>query len=236
MIYATEPRRAIQLLHATALPLKRWINWLEGFNDAFLTTDVLRHIAEKFWGSSAALDFSTVEGKALAAKKIQDYGYAKESLILCDLSWPIYLVQPPDFTVGPGTLESQLFSAITGRKMDEGELLDAGERIFNLQRAVLIRQGWGGRRGDNLMGYLFEEPIKWTFFDPQLLVPDREGNPVSRKGAVLAQSEFETMKDDYYRLRGWQVSSGLQTKNKLKELYLADIAVELEKMGLIAQL
>jgi aldehyde:ferredoxin oxidoreductase len=235
MIYATEPRRAIQLLHATALPLKRWINWLEGFNDAFLTTDVLRHIAEKFWGSPAALDFSTVEGKALAAKKIQDYGYAKESLILCDLSWPIYQVQPPDFTVGPGTLESQCLSAITGRTISEGELLDFGERIFNLQRAVLIRQGWGGRSGDNLMDYLFHEPIKWTFFNPQLLVPDQEGKPVSRKGAVLAPNEFETMKDDYYRLRGWEVSSGLQTKNKLEELSLLDVAVELEKMGLIAQ-
>jgi len=68
---------------------------------------------------------------------------------------------------GAGHIGKQCLSAITGRTISEGELLDFGERIFNLQRAVLIRQGWGGRSGDNLMDYLFHEPIKWTFFNPQ---------------------------------------------------------------------
>jgi aldehyde:ferredoxin oxidoreductase len=233
MIYATEPRRAIQLLHATALPLKRWINWLEGWKDAFLTTEVLRGIAERFWGSREALDFSSPEGKALAAKKIQDYGYVKESLILCDLSWPIYLVRPPDDKIGPGTLESQIVSAITGCEMDERELLRTGERIFNLQRAVLMRQGWGGRAGDNLMGYLFHEPITWTFFNPQLLAPDKNGKPVSRKGAVMEESVFEQIKNEYYQLRGWELSSGLQTRATMTRLGLEDIAADLGKRNLL---
>jgi aldehyde:ferredoxin oxidoreductase len=108
MTYATEPRRAVHLHHATVLPLKRWINWLEGWKDAFLTTDILRDIAEKLWGSSEAFDFSTYRGKALAAKKIQDYGYVKESLILCDLAWPIFQVHSPDPSIIPGTLEINL--------------------------------------------------------------------------------------------------------------------------------
>ena len=45
---------------------------------------------QQFWGSEKAVDFSTYEGKALAAIKIQHREYAKESLILCDFVWPIF--------------------------------------------------------------------------------------------------------------------------------------------------
>ena len=233
MIYATEPRRAIQLLHATSLPLKRWVNWLEGFKDAFLSTERFQDIARRLWGSADAGDLTTYEGKALASKKIQDYGYTKESLILCDLAWPIYHVRPPDSSIGSFTMESRIITAITGRKIDEEELEKTGERIFNMQRAVHIRQGWGGRKGDNLMGYLFQEPLKWVFFDPECLVPDHEGKPASRKGAILEKVGFEKLKDEYYTLRGWDVASGLQTRARLEELKMHDIAGDLEKRKLL---
>lgn len=234
MIYATEPRRAIQLLHASALPLKRWINWLEGtWKDALLTTEVMHNVAETFWGGIDSLDFSSYQGKALAAKKIQDYGYVKESLIMCDFTWPIYTVQPPDKSIGPGTLEARITSAITGRDLDENALLTIGERVFNLQRAIFLRQGWGGRQGDNLMGYLFEEPINWTFFDPELLVPDKTGQPVTMKGSILDRAGFEKIKDDYYQARGWDVASGLPTAAKLQSLDLTDIAEGLKKEKLM---
>ncbi|MGW8182033.1 MAG: aldehyde ferredoxin oxidoreductase N-terminal domain-containing protein, partial [bacterium] len=45
VIYATEPRRPIQLLHATSLPILRWVNWVEGKKDAFLSTEILHNIA-----------------------------------------------------------------------------------------------------------------------------------------------------------------------------------------------
>jgi aldehyde:ferredoxin oxidoreductase len=233
MIYATEPRRAIQLLHATGLPLTRWLNWTEGWKDAFLSIEVFRDIAEKFWGSPWAGDLSTWRGKALAAKKVQDYGYLKESLILCDLAWPIYQVKQIDRTIGFSTLESQIAFAITGKNRNEEELNRTGERIFNLQRAILLRQGWGGREGDALMDYLFQEPLTPVFFDPGCIIPDAEGKPVSRKGAILDRTEFERLKDEYYQLRGWEVKSGLPTKSKLEELQLGDIAVELDERGLL---
>ncbi|HSW57766.1 MAG TPA: aldehyde ferredoxin oxidoreductase N-terminal domain-containing protein [Dehalococcoidales bacterium] len=233
MIYATEPRRAIHLLHASGLPLKRWLNWLEGWQDAFLNTEVIRDIAMNYWGSEKALDFSSYEGKAGAACKIQDYGYVKESLILCDLAWPIYAVNPPDRTIGPGTLESRLVSAVTGQDMDERELLRTGERIFNLQRAILLRQGWGGRQGDTLMGYLFREPIEWTFFDPQLIAPDKNGQPLSRKNAILDVAAFEKIKDEYYQIRGWEVSSGLPVASGMNSLNLDDVSAGLRECGLL---
>jgi aldehyde:ferredoxin oxidoreductase len=233
LLCAVEPRRPIQLVHAAALPLSRWMNWRNGRKDAFLSSEVIRNIAETFWGGQDGGDYSTYVGKALAAKIIQEYGYIKESLILCDLAWPIYQVHSPDKNLGLFSLESRILSAITGTKTDEAGLSAAGERIFNLQRAILIRQGWGGRKGDNLMGYLFQEPLRWVFYDPDCLVPDLHGNPVSRKGAIVEQDRFEILKDEYYALRGWDIESGLQTRSKLADLQLMDIAQELEKSGLV---
>jgi len=157
----------------------------------------------------------------------------KESLILCDLTWPIYQAREVDKSLRAGTLESRIVSAITGRKTDEEELLKTGERVYNLQRAILIRQGWGGRSADTLPRFLFTDPLKSTFFDPDCLATGKDGEIISRRGAVIDGASFESMKDDYYRLRGWDVSSGLQTAAKLAELDLDDVAseVSLENRG-----
>ncbi len=55
----------------------------------------------------------------------------------------------------------------------------------------------------------------------------------SRKGAVVERNRFEKMKSEYYKLRGWDVNSGLQNKTKLKELQLEDIANDLEERELL---
>jgi aldehyde:ferredoxin oxidoreductase len=233
LIYATEPRRSVYLLHASALPLTRWLNWLGGEKDAFLSTDIFRDIAARDWGGREAADFTTYAGKALASKKIQDYGYVKASLVLCDMAWPIYYVHPQDGGIGAYTLESRLVSAITGRPMSEAELENAGERVFNLQRAILIRQGWGGRAGDVIAEPFFHEPLDGTFYDPEGVVPDGKGKLGSRKGAVIDRDSFEKLKDEYYTLRGWDAATGLQKGTRLNELGLGDIARSLRESGLL---
>ena len=80
----------------------------------------------------------------LAAAKIQDRQYAKESLIVCDFTWPItYSLASLDH-VGEPTLESQLYSAVTGKETGEEGLYRIGERFFNLQRAIHTREGRKG--------------------------------------------------------------------------------------------
>jgi aldehyde:ferredoxin oxidoreductase len=233
LIFATEPRRSVYLVHAASIPLGRWFNNRQGWQDAHITTDTFQKLARKFWGSEEAADFTTYEGKAMATWNIQNYGYIKESLILCDLAWPIYPVNPPDDSIGPFTLESRILSAITGKEYDEAGLNTLGERIFNLQRAVLMRDGWGGRRGDTIMDYLYKEPLGSVFFNPECLVPGKGGQPETRKTAVIERDAFETLKDEYYALRGWDVETGFQTREKLAELGLSDIAVGLDGMGLV---
>ncbi|MBA7673041.1 putative oxidoreductase YdhV [subsurface metagenome] len=193
----------------------------------------MRRIAETFWGSAAAADYSTYEGKALASKKIQDRWHALESLVLCDLYWPVICSGNTADHQGDSTMESQVLSAITGRKIDEAELNIIGERIFNLQRAILMRQGWGGRSGDRLLDYLHNEPLQYLRFNRECIVLGRDGEAASRKGAVVDRVEFERMKDEYYTLRSWDVASGLQTRAGLEKLELKDIADDLKSRGLL---
>jgi aldehyde:ferredoxin oxidoreductase len=213
--------------------LIRWLNWLKGRDGAFLTTEVFCGIAEKFWGGAAAADFTTYKGKALAAKKIQDRAYAKESLILCDIFWPILWVKYSEDHAGDATLESQILSAVTGKEFSPEGLNDLGERVFNLQRGILMREGWEGRKGDRLFDHLFMEPIQYVRFNRECVVPGPDGKPASRQGEAIKREAFENLKSDYYGLRGWDITSGLQTKTKLQELGLEDIAKELEGLGLL---
>ena len=63
-------------------------------------------------------------------------------------------------------------------------------------------------------------------------MPDKNGNLISRLGSVLDREEFERMKDDYYRLRGWDTATGFPTVQRLKELGLSEVAGDLKKRGL----
>lgn len=235
LLYATEPaKQPIQQLHEIDMLLRKWVKWAEGEKDAYLSSDVVRAIAQKFWGSEIAADFSTYEGKALAAKKIQDRQYAKECLILCDFLWPLTSVASSEDHLGDSTLESQILSAITGKNIDEEGLYTIGERVFNLQRAIFVREGHKGRQSDFLMDFCYSVPLGTQRANPECLVPGKAGEVISRKGAVVDREKFEALKDKYYQFRGWDIASGLQTRAKLAKLGLEDIADSLAQSRLAA--
>ena len=83
------------------------------------------------------------------------------------------------------------------------------------------------------MDYLHEEPLQEVFFNPDCLVPDKNGEVVSRKGARIERTDFEKLKSEYYELRGWEVKSGLPTGAKLRDLELGDVAADLEQRDLL---
>ena len=231
LMLATEPRKPISQLHGVSGNiLISWTAWARGDEGAFFSTDDLREAGRRFWGGELAADFSTYEGKGRAAKVVQDRVYAQESLILCDVHWPMTVTSKdfPDGHVGDPSLESRLYSAITGRETTEQELYRKGETIFNLQRAALLRHGWGGRDGDRVLDYFFTEPLQKgeVFFNADGIMPGRDGELISRLGMTLDRDGYETMLADYYRLRGWN-ADGYPTRARLIELGLEDAANEL---------
>lgn len=235
LFYATEPRQPIQHLHEIGFLIQKWVQWVARREEgSYVSSDVVRAVARRFWGSEAAADFSVYDGKALAATKIQDRQYVKECLMLCDFVWPLKDAEFVPGHVGDPTLESHLFSAVTGVEMDEEGLYRIGERVFNLQRAVMLREGRLGKPDDILEEFNYTLGVKADTLNPDCLVPGPDGKPFSRKGMVVDRSGFERMRDEYYILRGWDVETGLPTQKGLEALGLPEIARELRKIGKLA--
>jgi aldehyde:ferredoxin oxidoreductase len=231
LLHATEPKPpAPQLQEITRIVFK-WLEWRGEEPHSYVSNEVARRIAARFWGSEAAADFSTIEGKALAAKMIQDRQYAKECLILCGFLWPIMDSEFTSNHVGDPSLEAQFLSAVTGRDMDELELNHIGERVFNLQRAIYARGGHRGVQDDRLPESWYTIPTTWDMPNPEMIVPSKGDGVVSKKGSVVDRLELEEMKQEYYQLRGWDMSTGLQTRAGLERLGLGEVAEDIEASG-----
>jgi len=232
ILYATEPRMTLPTLHEMVMPVGKWIEWVKGVPGSYMSYDRLREIGRRFWGSELTFDFSTYEGKAVAAKRIQDKINAEECLILCAFFYPLRSCDYTESHEGDPSIESRLYSAVTGNETDEEGLNRVGERVFNLVRAVLTREDPRGRWIDELPEHNFTVPIESEGMNTELMVPGKDGEPITKRGTVVDREKFAQMMDEYYELRGWD-KSGLQTKQKLVELDLGDIAQGLAQRGLI---
>jgi aldehyde:ferredoxin oxidoreductase len=230
LLCAMEPRMPIQQLHEVSRLFLNWVLWANKAKGAYVSTDVLRAVAQRFWGTELAVDLSTYEGKALTATRVQDRRYAHESLILCDWAWPIITVEFSDDHVGDPSLESKVLSAALGEEIGEQALYKIGERIVNLQRAIMTREARGS---DTLPEFHFTMPMRDDPTNPQGIAPGKNGEIFIKKGPVLDRDKFEEMKREFYGLRGWDTATGLQTKARLEALDLKDIATELEQRGLV---
>ena len=73
--------------------------------------------------------------------------------------------------------------------------------------------------------------IDWK--NPECLIPGKDGQTASNKGIAVDRGQFEKLKGEYYALRGWDVTTGLQTEAKLDELGIEDIAQDLKQRRLL---
>ena len=233
LLYALEPRQPIAMLHEISWLTGLWVMHQSNPESSPVTSAVFRAVAAKFWGNEQAWDLNTHAGKAEAAAKIIDRTYAKDSLLLCDSAWPIMVSWNTPDHVGDATLESRIYSAVTGRKTDEAGLHQYGERIFNLQRGVLLREGRRPKTDDVLKEFNFTDPVETVFMNPDVIVPGPGEEVVSRKGKTLDRDVFETMRKEFYALRGWDAESGLQKAETLEGLGLADLVQDLKKIDMI---
>jgi aldehyde:ferredoxin oxidoreductase len=178
-------------------------------------------IAKLFWGSEAAADQTTYDGKALAARNIQNRTYLRDSLGLCDYIWPItYSLTQPD-GVGDPYLEGNLFTAVTG--VAAGALDAGAECIFNLQRLIRVREGHRVPQDDYPPEFNFTEPLGENIHGDKMIMPGPGARPVDMTGNVLDRIKFKNMLREYYQIRGWDGKTGLPTKKTLAALGMDDL-------------
>jgi aldehyde:ferredoxin oxidoreductase len=222
LLNAMEPRMHMPLLHQMSHLRARWQAHLAQPHLSPVTSKVFRAAAKLFWGSEEAANLSSYEGKALAAKKIQDRMYMIESLGLCSFAWPIMdSLNTPDH-VGDPTLEAKIFCAVTGNPGEELE--QYAERIVNLQRAILVREGWKVPESDSIPEYNFTEPLTTDPIGRELVIPGPGEGVMSTVGNILDRERFMGLLKEYYRLRGWDSETGLPRAETLEALGLGDLA------------
>jgi aldehyde:ferredoxin oxidoreductase len=100
---------------------------------------------------------------------------------------------------------AELYTLVTGIKTTPEELQRAGERIYNLEKAYNVREGWTKKD---------DYPPPRVMMDPIV-----DG---AAKGQLVRQDEFEMMLNSYYEARGW-TRNGVPAKQKLVDLDLGDI-------------
>ncbi|MDY0041681.1 MAG: aldehyde ferredoxin oxidoreductase N-terminal domain-containing protein [Desulforhabdus sp.] len=233
LLYALEPRQPIAMLHEISWLIGQWVMHHDNPKSSPVSSDVFRVAAVRFWGHERAWDLNTEQGKAMAAARIIDRTYAKDSLLLCDSAWPIMVSWNTPDKVGDPTIESRILAAVTGIEMDEAGLRECGERIFNLQRGILLREGRRPKTDDVPKEFNFVDPVETVFMNPEVIVPGPGEEVVSRKGKILERDVFERMRKEFYELRGWDAESGLQKLETLERLGLTDVAQTLRGAGLI---
>ena len=113
--------------------------------------------------------------------------------------------------------ESRLLSAVTGLDVSIDELWKAGERIWNIRRAIMVQREDRHRDDDTLFEGMFEEVFRVQ--SPELI------------SAPLDRKQWEPLKDRYYELRGWDVATGVPGRTKLEELGMKDVADKLQTTG-----
>lgn len=150
---------------------------------------------------------------------VQDNQSLKNSLPVCEFfSGVTSFYNPPEMDLR--IFESRLLSAITGLDMDVDKIAKAGERIWNLYRAIMVKRENRTREDDTLNEPYFQKAIKCHM-----------GSATGLVNGPIDKAKFEALKDRYYERRGWDVKTGWPTRDKLEELGLKDVADELAGIG-----
>jgi len=171
---------------------------------------VLKPVMKAVYGSEKAAEFVQPDGKGLnwkwaapIVKRYHEHSLLKDSYIVCDILFPYLFNANSSDHVGDTSLESRLYSAVTGEEMNEEESYRKGEMLSALERAIAVRDG-RTRQDDVLHGIYFEKE--------------------DAGGRKYLREDLERSKSEYYKLMGWDVKSGTPTRSTLERLGLKDVA------------
>jgi aldehyde:ferredoxin oxidoreductase len=110
---------------------------------------------------------------------------------------------------------AEYYSAITGTEISPVELLNIGERNWNLNKLLNIREGFN--RNDDRPPEAWFKPLKIKGTKTELFLMDYY------RTVQLNRQDVEKLLDDYYDECGWDKGTSAPTSKKLKKLGLEDI-------------
>jgi len=172
--------------------------------------DTIRQGLRKITGTEQAALSESYQGKPELVAYIEDGIIIDDCLSFCKLMGGSFSNSVP--------MREKRFTALltsgTGTEMSEDKLFEFARRVKNLERAYNVREGMT-RDNDLLPKRCMDRPILHGDF----------------KGSVLESIQFEKMKDRYYALRGWDIATGIPTRETLEQYGLGYVARELEKLG-----
>jgi aldehyde:ferredoxin oxidoreductase len=152
-------------------------------------------VLEKLYGGPVSNEFSSYRGKGRMVWWHERLNALCDALGYCRFASVFsspHALQYPQF--------SKLISLATGIHLTPKALRDIGERIYTLERTMLIKDGLS-RKDDTLPDRYFNEPVP-------------EG---PAQGEFILRDKFNEMLDEYYRLHGWD-KNGVPKKRTLKKL------------------
>jgi len=187
-----------------------------GPHEGPLDMETARAVCAAVYGEPDACNpeytYDKPDTKAKPAIFHHNRGMIVESLVLCDREHTRVFSQLSPDKKADTALMSRLFSAATGFETSEEVLDRAGDRVFNMIRAIDIRNHDRCR------------DVDWQ-------VAEGLTHPAFTDGVQLDLEQFGPMLNRYYELRGWNPENGYPTREHLSSLGLDDVADELESLG-----
>ena len=176
-----------------------------------VSIEQLKAIGKRLYGSELAVDpESSYEYKAQPTIWHQNRLAVDDSLPVCDQRFPAIYSRTSSDGFGDPSLEAKLFSTATGVEVTEEELDMIGSRIYNLERAIMVREGRTRKDDESVIPY-FQKP--------------------DRAGICLDVEKFKKLMDEFYILRGWDPKTGWPKRETLEKHGLGDVADMLKKIG-----
>lgn len=179
----------------------------EVYEDALKQLDMPEALKEEIFGNARTVDVDWIKntkGKALFSVWTENFVSVFNSIVTCMFGAATQFLL---VGFGPSTYR-EILERITGWEMTYDELMEVGERVFNLQRLFNYRlKGWD-HKSDTWGDKRAYEPAKMGIF---------RGKEVP----------WDDVLQEYYAVRGWS-KQGLPTKSKLIELKLEDIAQQMD--------
>jgi aldehyde:ferredoxin oxidoreductase len=229
-----------------------WIKWeygqakAQGRTPGLTAEHVVKIVTDKmvpFQGDMDMFDFSDKNIYSEHMAKLVSWQryytrFWKQSMLFCDSRWPDFVnIHRPDKIGSTGFAEPKYIKAVTGKNFSFLDGINLGRKIWNLDHAIWTLQG----RHRDMVHFVDNVYKKQALFPPDVPnvhLPGKENGKWDYYGysqRTLDKNKFDEFKTRFYRLQGWDVSSGYPKRSTLESLELGFVADELERSSRIGK-